>query len=283
MPRLLALSDLHVRHAINRRAVEGITARPDDTLILAGDLCETAASLQSVLQLLRPRFRELLWVPGNHELWTQGTDLERGVEKYQRMVDVCRAEGVRTPEDTFLDWDGDGGPARIALLFVGYDFSFAPVDVGPEGARTWAAVAGILATDDLLLHTDPHANIAAWCHARVIESERRLDEAWSDRPFILVNHWPLRRELVRIPGAPRYIPWCGTLRTADWHRRWPVSVVVSGHLHVRATDWWDGVRWEEVSLGYPRHWNPSRGIDAYVREILPGTPRPPFVDTLWYR
>jgi hypothetical protein len=25
-----------------------------------------------------------------------------------------------------------------------------------------------------------------------------------------------------------------------------------------------------VSLGYPRHWDRQRGIDGYLREILPG-------------
>jgi hypothetical protein len=32
-----------------------------------------------------------------------------------------------------------------------------------------------------------------------------------------------------------------------------------------------GVRYEEVSLGYPRDWRQDRGIKWYLREILPGT------------
>ena len=49
--------------------------------------------------------------------------------------------------------------------------------------------------------------------------------------------------------------------------------------------WRHGVRYDEVSLGYPRDWRQDRGIDWYVREILPGTsdqslrfvlPRDPF-------
>jgi hypothetical protein len=31
------------------------------------------------------------------------------------------------------------------------------------------------------------------------------------------------------------------------------------------------VRYEEVSLGYPRDWRADRGIEWYLREILPGT------------
>ncbi len=54
--------------------------------------------------------------------------------------------------------------------------------------------------------------------------------------------------------------------------RFPVKVVVSGHLHIRGTSWRDGVRFEEVSLGYPRQWRAERGIGTYFREILPGAP-----------
>lgn len=57
--------------------------------------------------------------------------------------------------------------------------------------------------------------------------------------------------------------------TEDWHIRFRALAVVSGHLHMRATRWRDGVRFEEVSLGYPRQWEVSRGVGEYLRQILP--------------
>ncbi|MGH9360727.1 MAG: metallophosphoesterase, partial [Thermoanaerobaculia bacterium] len=51
------------------------------------------------------------------------------------------------------------------------------------------------------------------------------------------------------------------------------KAVVYGHLHIRATQWRDGVRCEEVSLGYPQNWEPGRGLASYLREILPGISR----------
>jgi hypothetical protein len=54
---------------------------------------------------------------------------------------------------------------------------------------------------------------------------------------VLVGHYPLREDLIRTPHIPRFTPWCGTRRTADWHNnRYRAVVAVSGHLHVRRTD-----------------------------------------------
>ena len=61
------------------------------------------------------------------------------------------------------------------------------------------------------------------------------------------------------------------MRTEHWARRFAARAVVSGHLHLRTTLVRHGVRYEEVSLGYPRDWRHERGIDWYLREILPGT------------
>jgi hypothetical protein len=69
--------------------------------------------------------------------------------------------------------------------------------------------------------------------------------------------------------VPRFSLWCGTRRTEAWGRRFRARAVVSGHLHLRTTLWRHGVRYEEVSLGYPRDWRRERGIAAYLREILP--------------
>ncbi len=50
-------------------------------------------------------------------------------------------------------------------------------------------------------------------------------------------------------------------------------MVVYGHTHRRATDVLEGVRFEEVSLGYPRDWAQDAGMAAYLRQILPAPGR----------
>jgi len=87
---------------------------------------------------------------------------------------------------------------------------------------------------------------------------------------VLINHWPLREDLIWIPRVPRFVPWCGTRATHDWHQRFRAIHVVTGHLHTRRTDVIDDTRLHEVSLGYPRQWDQSRGIADYLRDVTPG-------------
>jgi 3',5'-cyclic AMP phosphodiesterase CpdA len=269
--QLLALSDIHVEHQVNREALLALPARREDWLVLAGDVSDSINGLAWALDVLRPKFARLLWVPGNHELWSEPTEQERGEARYAKLLAACRERGVITPEDDYVEWPllHQGARLRIALLFLLYDYSFAPDEyVGRERAVEWAAEAGILAADEVRLHPDPHPSREAWCRARIQATEPRLAQAARTHGLVLVNHWPLRRDLVRLGRVPRYSPWCGTRSTEDWHVRYGATACVHGHLHVRATDQRDGVRFEEVSLGYPLHWDASLGAAHYLRRIL---------------
>ena len=65
--RLLAIADLHLRHAVTRRALEALPEHPEDWLIVAGDVGETEDDFRFAWSVLRPRFAELVWCPGNHD------------------------------------------------------------------------------------------------------------------------------------------------------------------------------------------------------------------------
>ncbi len=273
--KLWAISDLHLGNEITRRALLDLPPHPGDWLIVAGDVGETEAHLHFALRALVPRFERLLWVPGNHDLWTPGKDPAalRGVAKYRRLVAICRSYGVLTPEDSYPEWPvppADGGaPYLLAPLFLLYDYSFRPPQVTADQAVAWAAASGVVAADEYLLHPAPHPSRQAWCAARLAATEERLEAVARDHRLILINHWPLRQDLVTLRRVPRFSIWCGTRATEDWHQRFDAVAVVYGHLHIKATHFRDGVRFEEVSLGYPRDWNQGLGVAGYLRQILP--------------
>jgi 3',5'-cyclic AMP phosphodiesterase CpdA len=272
-PSLLAISDLHITYPENRRIVENLRGGSrQDWLIVCGDVSELSADLEWALGVLRERFDTVVWVPGNHDLWsTPGDPLGlRGEARYRHLVAVCRRLSVLTPEDPYQLWDGPGGPVTVAPLFVLYDYSFGR-NVAPtkEQALARAYAAGVVCSDELVLHPDPYPTREAWCEARVRESEARLAARPAGVPTVLVNHFPLTSHPTRVLRHPEFAQWCGTVRTADWHVRFGAAAVVYGHLHIPRVTWCDGVRFTEVSLGYPREWRRWGGAQrAAPRAVL---------------
>jgi 3',5'-cyclic AMP phosphodiesterase CpdA len=273
---LLAISDLHVGHPENRRIVEELfPGGPGDWLLVAGDVGELFADVEWALTLLSERFARVVWAPGNHDLWTAPHDpLQlRGEARYLRLVELCRSLGVLTPEDPYPVWTGPGGPLLVAPLFLLYDHSFRTPTAGSrEAALEEAYEAGVVCSDEFLLHSDPYPDRAAWCRSRVAATAARLAACDPQLPTVLVNHYPLVRQPTRILRHPEFAQWCGTELTADWHTRYRAAAVVYGHLHIPRTTWYDGVRFEEVSVGYPREWSRPGHPRSVPRRIFPDQP-----------
>jgi len=274
VPSLFATSDLHVTHEGNAPLVDLVVPdSPDDWLLVAGDVGETVESVIGVLTVLRERFAKVVWVPGNHELWTTHADKSqlRGQARYEYLVEQCRAIDVLTPEDEYPVWTHGERPLTIAPLFVLYDYSWrtpAARDETLEGALEQAREAGVVCTDEYFLHPDPYPSRQAWCAQRLKVSGERLDAIPEDHGTILMSHWPLHRH----PTEPLYYPefalWCGTTETEDWHLRYRAEVAVYGHLHIPRSTQADGVRFEEVSLGYPREWRKRARGPVPMRKIF---------------
>ncbi|KAH8696380.1 Metallo-dependent phosphatase-like protein [Talaromyces proteolyticus] len=282
--KLYAIADIHVAFSYNQEAWFELAPHPGDGLILCGDIGETVEHLRQAFSIATKCFDTVWWCPGNHELYTfptgSSTDF-RGEQKYQQCVEVARSFDILTPEDDFVVWEGEGGATVIAPIFTLYDYSFKPYDVTIENAVSWAREENIEATDEFLLHPDPFPSRQEWCSHLVKKFEAKLEAAqaqFPSLPFVIANHWPLRKDLASLKYIPRFVIWCGTTLTEDWHQRFNARAVISGHLHIRRTDWKNGCRFEEVSLGYPRQWKHCAqmglGVNDLLREVLPG-PEPP--------
>ncbi|MEV4598227.1 metallophosphoesterase [Amycolatopsis sp. NPDC049253] len=274
MPSLFATSDLHVTHEGNGPILDRVVPdSPEDWLLVVGDVAERSSVIRDTLATLRERFAKVVWVPGNHELWTTPKDESqlRGQARYEFLVEQCREIDVLTPEDEFPVWEHGAEPLTIAPLFVLYDYSWrTPAAEGKtiEEALAQAREAGVVCTDEYFLHPDPFPSRQAWCAERLKVSTDRLDAVPAEHGTILVSHWPLHRH----PTAPLHYPdfalWCGTTETEDWHLRYRAELAVYGHLHIPRTTSADGVRFEEVSLGYPREWSRRARGAVPLRKLL---------------
>ncbi len=100
---LLAISDLHVRHGENREIVEGLRpASEEDWLLVAGDVGEHTTDIVWAMTVVRDRFSVVVWVPGNHELWTPPNPADRPAPHPARPHPGRTRVNTVTPADGLL-------------------------------------------------------------------------------------------------------------------------------------------------------------------------------------
>lgn len=100
-PRIVSLrcvSDIHVDDPQNCRWLERLPERPDDVLMVAGDISDNLARAREALRTLKRKYGEVLCVPGNHDLWMGRDETESAdsLQKLQAFLGMCGEEGVHT-------------------------------------------------------------------------------------------------------------------------------------------------------------------------------------------
>ncbi|MGH8258905.1 MAG: metallophosphoesterase family protein [Steroidobacteraceae bacterium] len=118
--RVFAVSDLHVDYEENAKWVSGLSSYEyrSDALIVAGDVTDSLPLLARTLRRLADRFRAVLYVPGNHELWiVRDRGIRSSLEKFRLVLDVAEQSGACL------------GPYRapgiaVVPLHGWYDYSF---------------------------------------------------------------------------------------------------------------------------------------------------------------
>lgn len=268
--KVWAISDIHLSYKENRRALLSLPEYGDDWLLVAGDVGEKIEYHAFAWQELSKRFAKIIWTPGNHDLWTMPNSNEpKGQNKYAALIKMAREFGVLTPEDPFARLTIDGMEYCLAPLFTLYDYSFRPDDIAQNQALAWAKQANIVSNDELYLSSIPFSSVPNWARARHKIAQERLNALPANLNLVIITHYPLIQELCRLYRIPRFSIWCGTKVTATWLQKYNIKIAISGHLHMRATDFINGIRFEEVSLGYPREWRKDKPFKNYLRLILP--------------
>ena len=222
---------------------------------MAGDVAEQVADVEWALRLLRERFARVIWVPGNHELWTRG----QGSGVAARGA-ALPAPGRDVPVDRRAHPGGrrsrcgTAPAARPRWPRCSCSTTTPSCRTAPRPAsRAWTSRSrpGWCAPTSTCCTRTRTRTGPAWCAARVRESARRLAACDPQLPTVLVNHWPLTRLPTRVLRHPEFALWCGTVATADWHRRYRATAVVYGHLHIPRVTWEDGVRVRGGVAGLP--------------------------------
>ena len=248
--RVFALSDLHVDHEPNARWVERLPGGDyrHDVLLLAGDVSHSLHRLQWTFETLVPRFRKVLYVPGNHELWVPEHDAT-SLEKLEQVLALAAACGVGT--SAYQDES-----VAFFPLFGWYDYSFgAPSE---ELFALWSDYRFCRWPADISA-----ADVAALFMARNVD-RAELEPG----PAVSFSHFVPRADL--LPSTSRWssllLPVIGTSALERQIRALESAVHVYGHSHSNRDVTVDGIRYVNNALGYPLERGVStRGL-LYVYE-----------------
>jgi predicted phosphodiesterase len=236
--RIFATSDIHVDYEVNARWLEDLSTSEyrEDVLILAGDVSDSLERLGWALSILTARFRRVMYVPGNHDLWVIRDGKNRtSLEKFERLREVVGQSGASMQPETLER-------VTIVPLHGWYDYSFG------------------LPSDELLESwMDFHA--CRWpAHfemrdvAAYFQALNRVPPSVRAGMLISFSHFLPRIDVMPsyIPRARRMLyPVLGSARLEEQLRAMGSRIHVYGHSHVNRQIAIDDVVYINNAFGYP--------------------------------
>ncbi|HEX9984340.1 MAG TPA: metallophosphoesterase [Thermoanaerobaculia bacterium] len=236
--RIFALSDIHVDYAANAKwlADLSIAEYQEDVLILAGDVSDTARLLDWSLATLAKRFRRVLFVPGNHDLWVIRDDRQK--DSFQKFDDVCDiVESTGASMQPFRE----KGVSIIPLLSW-YDYSFG--EPSQELRSIWMDYRACRWPTGYT-DRDVAAHFAALNQGQITPVGDTV---------ITYSHFLPRIDVMppHMPCASRVLyPILGSSAVERQLRRLNSQIHVYGHSHVNRNVTIDDVSYINNAFGYP--------------------------------
>jgi predicted phosphodiesterase len=236
--RVFAISDLHVDYQANARWVARLSAHEytQDVLILAGDVSSDLDKFKWCLDVLQGRFLQVLFTPGNHDLWVA---LDRrpwdSFQKFETLRGLVQNHGASMSPYS-------AGELTIVPLLSWYDYSFGAPD--EELHREWM---------DFVACRWPVGWNAMEVTDRFLKmnkyTRRRADEV-----IISFSHF-----LPRVDLMPPFVQWStrrlypvlGTHRLDAEIRKLDAALHVYGHSHLNRRVTLGRTTYVNNAFGYP--------------------------------
>lgn len=236
--RIFTVSDLHVDYRENALWVSEISRSDfaNDLLILAGDISDSMERIGRTIGTMAECFKQVLYVPGNHDLWVlRSKDVADSFEKFRKVRAVVEDNGASL--EPF-----HGKSTTIVPLLGWYDYSFG--EPSAELRRRWMDYRACRWPENT--------------HERdVAEHFTGLNEpiSRSSKPVVIsFSHFMPRIDLMPsfAPERARFLfPILGTQLLEDQIRRVGSSIHIYGHSHVNRRAVRDGVVYINNAYGYP--------------------------------
>lgn len=236
--RIYTVSDIHVDFEENLRWIQNLSRMDftEDLLILAGDVTDSLLLFGKTMQYLRERFRKVLFIPGNHDLWVHRSPMvSNSLEKF-RLIQVVAADSGIQMEPLHQ------GLLSIIPLYGWYDYSLA--EPTPETFESWV---------DFIACKWPEG----FDENRIARHFTAMNEPFlntTNQFIISFSHFLPRIDLMPdfIPVSKRCIySVLGTSRLETQIRRLGPAIHIYGHSHVNTHSVKDNILYINNAFGYP--------------------------------
>lgn len=277
--RLFAISDIHIDYQENLNALLAISDSDycRDTLVIAGDATDKLELLREFFTAITAKFAQVIFVPGNHELWLKRSSPPDSLAKFYAVIDLCEETGVLTGPALV------GEQSRIHIIPL---FSWYHTNEHPEQSLFMKKSAAEDKTFDMWSDffvtewpDQVKANIADYFLAM---NESVLAQTYTD-PIVSVSHFLPRQELMLSTEQERA---ASDLVYKDTHPEFNFSHVagsrgidrqlrqlgsrchIYGHQHRNRQRVIDGVTYISHCMGYPKERNMGLVAQHCVRPLL---------------
>lgn len=236
--RVFAVSDVHVDYPENLEWVLQLSRQDyqDDVLILAGDVSHELELLAQVFDSLQGKFRELLFVPGNHELWVHNSEQESSLEKFEAANSLAARHGVHT---SLLEMN----EVSFVPLLSWYDFSFGEPDRHLK--RAWRDFRACRWPE----HLSSSEALTDYFHRKNLPLLNT-----QNKTVISYSHFLPRIDVMpeRIPEERRRVyPVLGSAKLGEQLNQLRPDIHVYGHSHVNQNIELDSIRFVNNAFAYP--------------------------------
>lgn len=235
--RVFAVSDIHIDYSENKHWMLNLSNidYQQDILILGGDVSDKLSLLELCFSELARKFKKVLFVHGNHELWVSR---EKSFDSMQKFHKVCE---IALDNEIVLEPFTED-ELSIVPLQSWYDFSFAKPS--EQLLKVWG---------DFHSCRWPNEISCEVITAYFLDRNRPCLDI-KNKTLITFSHFLPRIDLMPeyIPERFRYIyPVLGTNLLEEQVRLLNPDIHVYGHSHVNRKVLLDGIQYINNAFAYP--------------------------------
>ncbi len=248
--KIAAISDIHLDINKDYDVLGAIRSEVEstgsDVLIVAGDIAEDFRVVQKSMEdLERTSSFRLLYVPGNHDLWSPDMDKYSTDYIYASYMGDERCLSGKTAEQGDVAFIGDVG---------WFDYSFGNHERFTDDSFDSMSYMGRTWQDKI--HSSWTENNKAACALQLRSIEASIAKA-GKKKIVAVTHMLPVREFTVLDARPEwefFNAFLGSEKLGCLFEEKGVSVSVSGHVHYRKEIVKNGIRYICPCLGYESEW-----------------------------